>query len=502
MDMAMAAMASMGSKSNSRIASAVVVASFLLVAMMPTQVWSGDWKFKPSVSLNERYSDNVALTSVSPQSSLLTEIRPGFVLSSQGARGQFSVDYGLQGLIYSHDSGASAHNNQLSASLKSNWLDERFFFDADARIGQQNTNSTAAAGTGNFNLTNNRSETRSLSFSPAWKGRLGNQAKADVRWQLTYTDSDNASLPSATGNNLNLNLSSGNEFNRVPWNFAYRVQSTDSTANGNRNSSLSGGIGYIFSLKTRLSLTLGKDLNNGSTTSFNQASGLYWNLGVNWAPTPRTSLNATAGKRYNGRSYGLDFTHRTRKTTWVLRYGEDITDSYGQVNGEDTYLCSGPQSKFQIKVPTGSTPDNVLCPAPFLIAQFQPSTQLASGATLNKTWNGTATYLSGKSIFSANLSKGHRELLSMNSSDDTYSLGGNWTLRIGPRLNSTLSLTSMHAETATTQSDDLTLAWLMAYQISRQATGQLELRRVERDSTSTAGAYEENSVSARINMTF
>jgi len=30
----------------------------------------------------------------------------------------------------------------------------------------------------------------------------------------------------------------------------------------------------------------------------------------------------------------------------------------------------------------------------------------------------------------------------------------------------------------------------------------LEVRRVERDSGSTTGAYKENSVSARVNMTF
>ncbi len=495
----MAAMASMASNSNSRIA----LAGFLLASLTPIHAWSGNWEFTPSVSLNERYSDNIALSSTNPEASFLTEIRPGFLLSSQGGRGRFSVDYGLQGLLYSHDSAANTVNNQLSATLKSDWLDDRFFIDADARITQQNTNTTGRTGTGNYNLTNNRSETRAASFAPSWKSRFGNRANLDARWQITFADSDNAALSSATGNNMSLGLASGSEFNRIPWNLDYRMQTSDGTTNGNRNSSLSGSLGYIVSPKTRLNLTVGSDSNNGTTSSFNQASGMYWNLGVNWAPTNRTSLSATAGKRYNGNSYALNLTHRTRKTTWALRYSEDVSDAFALVSSAavvDVYQCNG----VRVAVVAGASAPTCDSGAPLLLLRGYNATlrQPVNSFNLNKTWSGTATYKTGKSLFSIILDKSRRELLASNDSDDTYSLAGSWNFRFGPRLSSTLSMTSAHAETATTQSDDWSLAGSLAYQLSRQSTGLLELRRVERDSGSTSGAYKENSVSARLNMSF
>jgi uncharacterized protein (PEP-CTERM system associated) len=501
-------MASMANNRNKRFSTWNALAGVSLGLMSSTQIWAGDVNFKPTVSLNERYSDNVKLAPINPIDSFVTEIRPGFVLNRVGARAEFSVDYGLQALLYSHDSDANAYNNQLSARFKSGWLDEHFVINGEARIGQQNTNSTGALGTGNYNLTNNRSETRSLGITPTWKSNFGKQANFEARWQFSYTDSDSVALPATNSNNLTLSLANGRAFNRLLWGVTYRLQKSDANANGDRSSSLSGNIGFLYSPKTRFNLTLGTDSNNGTTTGFNQASGFYWNAGVNWSPTLRTSLSATAGKRYNGNSYGLNFTHRTRKSTWALRYSEEIIDAYAQVTALgafDVYDCAG-IPKFVVA--GGSAPASSECgglpPQLVFAAGILPYSQLVNGFNLTKSWSGVTTYKTGKSVFSLNLNSSRRELLASNSADDTYSLGGSWALRVGPRLRSTVLANSSHAETATAQSDDWSMAWLLAYQLSRQTTGQLELRRVERTSgTGTAaGAYEENSVSARLNMSF
>jgi uncharacterized protein (PEP-CTERM system associated) len=498
----MAAMASMASNRNNPSANRVALAGCLFALLVSAQSGAGNVKFNPTLTLNERYSDNIALTSNGQIDSFMTEVRPGFTLTSQGARGDISVDYGLQALMYSHDSDANSHNNQLAAKLNSNWLDERFFIEADARIAQQNANSTATLGTGNYNISNNRSETLSFGFAPSWRSRFGNDATLDARWRSTYVDSDSTSLPGTASNSINLGLTSGSAFKRVPWNLAYQIRSSDaSSGNGNRNSSVSGGLGYVFSRKTRMNLTMGKDFNNGSTSGFNKVSGGFWNVGVDWAPTLRTHLGATVGNRYGGNSFGLDFSHRTRKSTWALKYTEAISDAYDQLNGEDVYLCDGP---IQVSVPAGTLPDFGVCKNPQLIDPFLPGTSLARESTLTKNWTGSTSYKLGKSVFSLNLQKSQRKLLATagNDPDDTYRLGGNWSLRLGPRLSSTLSLSSSHAETAASQSDDWSVAWLMSYQLTRQASSVLELRRVERDTDSTTGPFQENSVSARLNMSF
>lgn len=463
---------------------------------------AGEPWFKPTLTINERYSDNIALTATDKTESFLTEVTPGFILNSRGARGSVFVDYGLQALLYSHDSDASTHYHQLAARMNSHWLDKRLTLDTDARIAQQNTNSTGPLGNGNYNLTGNRSETRSFGFTPSWKSHLGNDATFEARWKLTYVDSEASDLSGTTSNSLGLRLGNGSAFNRVPWNIAYQVRSSDaSSRNGNRDSSITGTVGYIASRKTRVSLTAGKDFNNGTSSGFDRASGSFWNLGIDWAPSVRTHLGATAGRRFSGSSYGLDFSHRTRKSTWALNYVESITDAYQQINGADVYLCGG---SFLLFVPTGTQPEPGTCSNPLLIGVYIPDNALQNQSSLSKSWSGVTTYSTGKSVFSLNYRQSQREQLSssINESNDTYNLSGSWSLRLNPRLSSSLSLASIHTESIDIQNDDWSLAWVLSYRLARQATGALELRRVERDSDSSTGPYTENSLSARLNMSF
>lgn len=486
----MAAMVNMAKNNNNH--------AVLLLLLLPAGAWAGDWKFTPQFAVNERYSDNVSLSTTNPESSFLTEISPGFKLSRHGAKGSLAVDYGLQGLFYSHDSGANSFNNQLSAILKSELVDESFFVDATARISQQNTSLTGATGTSNYNITGNSSEVRTVSLAPSWRARFGSQAQLDARWQLTYSDSDNGTIANVAGNSFSLSLNSGTAVNRFPWSLTYRLQGNNGNASADRNSSVSGSMGYIASPKMRLTLSMGKDSNNGATTAFNQAGGAFWNLGLNWNPFTRTNLGVTIGHRFSGNSYGLDFSHRTRKTTWALRYSEDISQLYDQISGTDVYLCNG----IQVSVPAGSLPDSASCPGPILINRFTGPTQLINDTSLSKSLTGAATYQAGKSTFSLSLSSSRRQQLSTGVSDDSRSVGASWTFKISPRLTSTLSMTSNQADTVGSQSDDWTLFWLLSRQLTQKTTGSVEIRRAERDSGSTTGPYKENSVSARVNMSF
>ncbi len=477
----------------------------LLAALfLPVSVWASDWSFNPYLTVSERYSDNVSLASSGTESSFVTEITPGFSLKKKGGRGELSVDYGLQTLLYSNDSGANTTNNQLSATLKSELIQEHFYLDANARISQQNTNQLGRIGASNYNTTGNLTETRSASVTPSWRSRFGNTAQLDARWQLSYTDSSGGIISGTTGNALSVNLQSGSAFPRTPWSLAYSLHNSDNSSSS--FSSLTGTLGYILSHRTRFHLSVGTDSNNGNTTGFNQASGTFWNVGVDWTPSIRTSLGATVGHRFNGDSYGLNLTQRTRKATFALRYNESLSDVYSQITATgayDLYICSDGRV---LPVPAGTPLSDATCsPSGVIPAVPVSSLQLVNSVSLNKTWSGTASYRAGKSNFSLNLNKTRRELLNttVGTVDDTYSLGGSWTLRIGPRTHSTLSLTTTHAKADASQTDYWTLAWLLSHQLSQKTTGTLELRRVEGDSAvAPAGSYTENSILARLHMTF
>lgn len=490
MAMATAVMVNMAKNNNCHVV--------LLLLLLPAGAWAGDWKFTPQITVNERFSDNVSLSTTSPESSFMTEIAPGFKLSRKGGRGSLVVDYGLQGLLYTHDSSVNSFNNQLAATLKSELVEESFFVDANARVSQQNTSLTGATGTSNYNITGNSSEVRAVSLTPSWRARFGSQAQLDARWQFTYSDSANGALANTAGSTLVISLKSGAAVNRFPWSLTYSLQSNNGSASADRNSSVTGSLGYIISPKTRLTLSMGKDSNNGTTAAFNQAGGAFWNLGLNWNPFTRTSLGVTVGHRFSGNSYGVDFSHRTRKTTWSLIYSEDISQLYDQVSGSDVYLCNG----TQVSVPAGSLPDSTSCPVPLLINRFAGPTQLINDTTLSKSLSGAATYQSGKSTLSLSLNSSRRQQLSSGVSDDNRGISAIWSMKLNPRLTSTLSMTSSQANTVGSQSDEWTMFWMLSRQLTQKTTGSVEVRRVERDSGSTSGAYKENSVSARVNMSF
>ena len=482
--------------SNSR-ASRLLVAAIALVA---GSAWA-DMTFTPTFSAMERYSDNVSLVTTGRESSFITEIRPGFKISSKGGRGEYSVDYSLQSLLYSHDSKENALNNQLAATLKTEILEDHFFLDSSANISQVNTDLTKSTGTGNFNTTGNLSETKTVSLTPSWKSRFGDKAKLDARWMVSYSDSDNAAISGASASNLSVTLSSGPHFQRTPWGLNFQQQNSDGDANASHFSSLSGNIGYAVTPKVTLNLTVGRDSNNGTTNAYSQTSGSFWSVGGSWNPSPRTSLGANVGKRYNGDSYGLSFNHRTRQTVWDLRYNEQVTDTFAQILqaiAYDVYLCDN----LLIFVPSGSgSPDPAVC-LPLIFNLPVLTSQLQSGFTLNKTLSGTVSYKTGKSTFALNLSRTQIDLLATATNDETRAVTGSWNYKLTPRMTSTLSLSSTSVQAAGSKSDDWSMAWSLSRQLAKQATGTLEARRVKRSDDSTNGGYSENSVSARLSMSF
>src|SRR5262249_19589008 len=55
-----------------------------------------------------------------------------------------------------------------------------------------------------------------------------------------------------------------------------------------------------------------------------------WSTGFEWTPSPLTRLGITGGRRLGEPSYGFQFSHRTRLSTWNLTYADDVTTARGQ----------------------------------------------------------------------------------------------------------------------------------------------------------------------------
>ena len=52
--------------------------------------------------------------------------------------------------------------------------------------------------------------------------------------------------------------------------------------------------------------------------------------GFAWEPSSRTSVSASIGERFFGRTYYLSASHRTRRTVWNISYDEAVTTTRSQ----------------------------------------------------------------------------------------------------------------------------------------------------------------------------
>lgn len=476
--------------------SPLAVGLVLLAGAAPA-VFAGDWRVTPTLNISERYTDNVALTGAGQESSFVTDISPGIEVKRSGARATVNISYSLHGLLYSHDGDQNALQNQLAARIRTEPISEFFFLDADASVQQSNVSQLGQVGSG-YNTSANQAETRSFSVTPSLRKRFGGYATADLRWALTHANSDGNALNDSSSDTLTFSLNSGAAFNRVPWSLSLRRSSSD---NGTTDTELKGAsayVGYRATPKFQIGVNVGRDDNSGTNT-LNSLNGTYGNLSLHWSPTTRTSLAATLGRRYDGNSYGLDFTHRTARTVWGLRYSEDISDTYSQVTGTaafDIYNCGGVPDIRAV----GSAPPQgctlFLAAAPFSVPV------LVNDVNLNKSWSGTVSYTLGKSSFTAGINSSRRTLLrATTGSDDTYGITGAWSWRIGPRTTSVLSLSQTSASSGGTDGDTWTLGWALSRRLAANTTGTLELRRLDR-AGGTTGDYSENSVAATLSHRF
>ena len=160
---------------------------------------------------------------------------------------------------------------------------------------------------------------------PIYIIRLAASATADFRYGYNRVDYSAADQLNSRADQYSARIQSGPSFNRVNWNMSYSQQNViyDNYPNSTFKSA-QGQLGYFVASSLNINGTLGYEENKYDTASVN-TSGRIWNVGFDWAPSPRTSLSATYGRRFYGDNYSGSFKHNSRLTQWVASYAEEIT---------------------------------------------------------------------------------------------------------------------------------------------------------------------------------
>jgi len=313
---------------------------------------------KTSVSVSTGYTDNVDLEAFNKTGSFFAQVNPNIHFERQGSRVKANLDYTLQGVANSNVSDKKTYsiNNRLFANVLTEIVASSIYLNLDGTITQELLDSTKSASDDNIVGSDNLTDTYTYAINPYWEKKWENWANSKFSYnfnEVIYDSDDDEPGNNSIGQNIQLDINSGNVFNTISWaiNLNYDHINYDSEPNTSSSSSL-GTLGYKYSNQLSFKAYVGyeeydekSDNNNGS----NFGAGLVWN------PSRQTSLEFSAGHRYYGDAYDLSFKHQMKRLGINFSYSENITNTRNQIRNNNQSIQS---TAFAIEEDQGAIEQN------------------------------------------------------------------------------------------------------------------------------------------------
>ncbi len=491
-----------------------------------------DWTVSPSVGVSATYTDNARQSASNPEDALILGVSPSVSLTSKGSRRvQATLQYGLNGVLRIGDDESDSLYHNLNALGRAELVEDFLFIEGNARVSQELVSLLGSPAGADVN-DSNRATVGTYSVSPYVQKRFGTFANAQARYTASGAIFENQASADAASNAFSAGLTSGTRFDDLSWGVNYSIRRTEnrdaSIATYNTSTTFeraSLSLGYALTRKFRVFGVYGHDWNDYLSTT--QTDGSFYNVGIGWAPSRRTSLEVSAGERYFGSTFGVTASHRTRMSRWTLRYYEDVSDITQQFLEQSArvfWLCNG----TLVETPDVVNPDPVACQGPITAGQLALAYQSlgvslndliaagllnigsANGIFLIKGLTAGVSWDVGRLGFGLS-AQDTRRLYQLfgDAEDHVQGLTGTVRYRMSPHTTASgsLSLTRTRVDSAlnagAARADDLLSFSLgLNHSFAEKLTGALTFRHTERDSNVATGDYTENSLTASVNMRF
>lgn len=485
-----------------------------------------DWKFTPAVDVRETYTDNVALRAAA-QANWVTELTPGMSLDYKGPSVQLRSAYRKHFYEYSDRQvgGTQANSQEMSTDLKAKLLRETLLLDASASIAQREASAFGPLlqGTGNNFAAGNSNEVKTVRVSPYLVHRFGSVANAELRYTRDRVSSNNANLNAINGDTVAFNVSSGTAFRQFGWS----MQANQEKQHSNANAGNSTGTIYNLSLRWLPIDTLTFTLTGGHDNYDYQAlgganGGASWSLGLKWVPSGRTTVQASAGKRYYGNSYSLQALHRTRMSVWSMNYNDAVTNTRSQFllpSAVDTFSLL--DRMFSATIPDAATRRQAV-EAYIQSTGLPPSlansiNYFSNRYQLQKQFQAAGAFNLPHMTFVLSLQDTRRRGLSiadvdggllgsttktLNDSTRQSGINGtlNWRLSARTGLIASADYTQVHSVSANRTDNNKTMRIGITHQMQPKLRASLDLRRIE--GGAAPATFTENAIAASLNKQF
>jgi uncharacterized protein (PEP-CTERM system associated) len=475
----------------------------------------------PSLRLAETYTDNVFLSPEgSRQSDWITQIIPGISVTANGPRLRLDAFYAPEILyhVQTEREDKVFHRGNAVGTLE--LADQLLFLEAGAKVDQYDISLQGPLTTSNVNITGNRATAASAYLSPYLLRDIGSAARAEARFTYSAweSDEDQPALPDNTARRVLLRLTNGPAYRLLTWDVAYTGESIKYETHQETTSEV-----LTASARRSITSTVGLLLQAGyeryDTGLPETIEDPRYSAGFDWTPTPRTRLAATAGQRLGDETYGFEFRHRTRLTTWNVTYAEDVTTSREEFFVPATQSTAGALDQmFLTQYPDPVARQKAV--QEFIARMGLPPTL---GAPINffsdqlflqKRWLASVALQGARNTLVATAFWQLRELLrstaptvgDFTESESIRTSGGSlaWGLRLTARNRWNLEAGYSRSEFLDSgQVDDFVyLQAGLSRQFQRRVSGSLSYRLQNKDSTQAGAEYRENAGIASLLMTF
>jgi uncharacterized protein (PEP-CTERM system associated) len=486
---------------------------------------AAEWRVNPRLDIRQTYTDNVKLAPRgSERSDFIADISPGLNISANGPGLKLKADYAFQYLRYVNDGKNSSTFHKLNAATNIDLIRNLFSFDGNASISQQSLSLTGPRATDNYAITDNRTTVRTVTASPYLHHDFRGFATSELRYTHTTVNTSTSAASSSRSDGFRVSMDSDPSFRTLGWGINYNTQRNSlADADAVNSSTASGNLRYLLTPQFSLNATGGYDKYDYiATAGAPGPEGRFYTGGFSWQPTERTTLAASAGRRFYGKTYSLNSSVRSRTSVWRLSYDESITTSLSQFGLTSTDSTAD----FLNQLFRSSIPDDAQRQQ--AVDQFMTTTGLPATLThsinyltnqffLQKALRASVAVTGSKNtvVFTAfNVSRQPQSI-----QDSTAALAGLSSLTTGDTRQTGLSalwswrvtaLTSAIFNADTTKSKTnfnsteerlKTVRTALAFRLQPKLNGVVELKHAVQ--TSSAGNnYWENAISASLMMKF
>lgn len=512
---------------------ALCAAHAALLAVPACPAWAEKWEFASGLSSGLTYSDNVSLApDATRQSAWVAQIEPGLSVTATGARLRLDVNYAPQILYYDVQGQKDDQVYQRgNADIRAELAKQVLFVEAGAKVNQYDVSLQGPLATSDVNTTGNRATVWTYFVSPYVVRDFGSDVRGQARYTHSTWNSDRATdLPDNQADRVDLQLQSGPAYKLFTWDVRYfREDISYETQVDSLSEAITAGVRQSVTPQVGLLAQAGYERYDSGIPGL-VTEGSKWAAGLEWTPTQRTRLAATAGKRLDENAYSLEFRHRTRLTTWAAGYSEDVTTTRSGFFVPATASTAGTLDQlFVSQYPDPAARQKA-------VEEFIARTGLPAslGAPVNffseqlflaKRWQGSVAVQGVRNVLIANVFRETREvsfggLLAPGTGDfaagaSIRQTGGTvtWNWRATARVASTLSAGLVRNEffaadraSGPVRKDDLSVVGLTVTRQMRQSqpqlTGSLYYRWQQSDSTESAASYTENRIGATLALKF